>query len=598
MNLSRILEKGYLPKELPPPFNSKTFGKKSRYVVKKWNDYETILKTPLATETSARQTNSRYKPILAKYSLSKLFEFNISKGQYSRRKIEIPHPQTYLKLCQEIVRNWSVINQIFALSKFSESRLYSESKLKRSVRTKSKSWGKFKNRLTEVSYNYRVQLKVDISNFYNTIYTHSIPWSLLGKEKSKIYFKLKSDNPNAFQNLTLTDNDAKKYQVGDFIDTLVRNCNDKQSIGFPIGPDTSFVLSEMLASRLDHSIAELINTFDYNCIRYYDDYYFYLNSVGDAETVLKKVQKIFSEYKLEINESKVQIKQLPYFQSDLWNIEIHNFRFKSTLVEDVQELELYFALIFKLIDENVNNSSWIVSYSLSTFEFGKVKVKEEHIKSFLALLLKTAYIDTSSIDQVLKILLSYRAYLTTYELKTIKLLFDKIIKEHILLNHSFEIAWCLWYYKILGIDCEIDTLQAVLDSEDQCSILIALDIINSRGINKNKFDFSTLNLKISLDNLYGKYWLLCYECEIKNWLVGSIDLIKDHEFFKILKSLDITFYDSDAQLRTSFTITRPIAPTNVDDLLQDFFNYTTSIRPENEDDDDDENDDDENGGEY
>lgn len=592
MNLSRILEKGYLPKELPPPYTSKSFGKKSRYILKKWNAYESLLKTPLPTETSARQTNSRYKPILAKYAISKLFEFNISKGQYSRRKIEIPHPQTYFKLCIEIVSNWQAITRIFALSKFSESRLYSENKIKRSVRTKSKSWGRFKNKLTEISFNYKVQLKLDISNFYPTIYTHSISWSLLGKEKSKIYFKLKNDNPNAFQNLTLTDNYAKMYQVGDYIDTLVRNCNDKQSVGFPIGPDSSFILSEMLASRIDEAIGEVIKTIDYKCVRYYDDYYFYVNSIGDAENILKKVQKILYDYKLEMNENKVGIKQLPYFQSDLWNIEIHNFKFKSTIIEDKYELELYFSLIYKLVDLNLNNSSWIISYSLSIFEFGKIKVKEDQIETFIALLLKTVYLDTSCIDQVFKIFLSYKIYIKTSDLKKIKILLDKLIREHILLNHSFEIAWCLWYYRSFDITCETDVLQLILDSDDQCAILIALDIINVQVIRKNKFDFTLLNSKIKIDNLYGKYWLLIYECEIKQWLPINSDIIKDHEFFKILKDLDISFYNIDLQTKTNFTTRRPFVVTDLDDFLDGLLDDSDPLDENDEDDEDDE----ENGG--
>lgn len=594
MNLTRILEKGYLPKELPPPFTSKVFGKKSRYILTKWKAYETLVKTALPTE-SGRQTKSRYKPILAKYEISKLFEFNISKGQYSRRKIEIPHPQTYFNLSIAIVNNWKVINRIFLLSKFSESRLYTETRIKRSVRTKSKSWGRFKNRLTEISFNYKVQLKLDISNFYPTIYTHSIPWSLLGKEKSKIYFKLKSDNPALFQNLTLTDNDAKIYQIGDNIDSLVRNCNDKQSIGFPIGPDSSFILSEMLASRLDEIISKDIENIDYECIRYYDDYYFYSNSIGDAENILKKVQTILYNYKLEINENKVSIKQLPYFQSDLWNIEIHNFKFKSTSVEDIQELELYFSLIYKLVDQNLKNSSWIISYSLTTFEFGKIKVKEDQFEIFIALLLKTVYLDTSCIDQVFKILLSYKTFIQKSELTKIKNLLDKVIKEHILLNHSFEISWCLWYYRSFDIACETDVIQRILNSDDQCAILIVLDIIDTQGIRKSKFDFNTLLSKISLENLYGKYWLLNYECEIKQWLPNNLDIIKDHEFFKILQALKVTFYDMGLQTKTNFTTTRLTARL-VDQFFDDFPDFPDFENPDGNDEDEDEDESEDDGG--
>ncbi|WP_157132018.1 RNA-directed DNA polymerase [Myroides odoratimimus] len=355
-----------MPKELPPPFNSTKFGDKVSYIHKKWEEYQNTLKLPIGDE-SGKQAKSRYNRIITKYNISKLFEYSIAKGMYSRRKIEIPHPQTYMLLCKEIVDNWSDIKEVYSLSKFSESKLFSESDSKRSVRTKSKSWSRFKNKLTEISYNYNVQLKVDITNYYQTIYTHSIPWSVLGKEESKKYFKMKGENPNEFTNLVLRDDKAKKYKIADTIDTLVRNCNDKQSVGLPIGPDSSFILSEMLGARLDKEISNSIGSVDYKCIRYYDDYYFYTNNVGDAETILKKVQKIFFEYKLEVNENKVSIKQLPFFQSDLWNVELHNYQFKNEWVNNIQDLTYYFALIFKLVEEYKEMTSWIISYSFVGF---------------------------------------------------------------------------------------------------------------------------------------------------------------------------------------------------------------------------------------
>ena len=559
MNLKRIIKKGYLPKELPPPFNSTKFGDKVTYIYKKWEEYQNTLRLPVGDE-SAKQAKSRYNRIITKYNFSKLFEYSIAKGMYSRRKIEIPHPQTYMLLCKEIVDNWSDIKEVYSLSKFSESKLFSESDSKRSVRTKSKSWSRFKNKLTEISYNYNVQLKVDITNYYQTIYTHSIPWSVLGKEESKKYFKIKGENPNEFANLILRDNKAKKYKIADTIDTLVRNCNDKQSVGLPIGPDSSFILSEMLGARLDKEISNTIGDIDYKCIRYYDDYYYYTNNVGDAETILKKVQKIIFEYKLEVNENKVSIKQLPFFQSDLWNVELYNYQFKNEWVHNIQDLTYYFALIFKLIEEYKEMTSWIISYSLTRFEYGKVKIRKENIDVFISLLLQTLHLDTSNIDKIFKIIYNYRIFLDSKQLKKINSLLDKIIPEHLNLNHSFEVAWGLWFFRTFDIKPDNTILQAVLDSEDQISILIAVDIINHKRISKRNIDFGMLMSKLTRENLYSKYWLICYELEMKNWLNNSFDNISSHEFFKILKHFKVDFYNPEAQVTEGFTINSRVRP--------------------------------------
>lgn len=590
MNLTRIIEKGYFPKELPPPFHTTMFGKKSPYILRKCTEFENNLKTLIGTESS-NQAKARYKPILAKYSVSKLFEYNIAKGIYSRRKIEIPHPQTYFLLCKEIVNNWNIIKDTYSLSEFSESKLSSDTNSKRSVRTKSKSWSRFKNKLTEISYNYKVQLKIDITNYYQSIYTHSIPWSILGKEVSKQYFKIKNDEPNRFTSLLLTDPNAKKYKIADTLDTLVRNCNDKQSVGLPIGPDSSFILSELLGSRLDKEISESIESIDYKCVRYYDDYYFYTNNIGDAETILKKAQKIFFEYKLEINENKVNIKQLPYFQPDLWNIEIHNYQFRDATIESIQDLTYYFTLIFKLVEDYKEMASWIISYSLTRFEFGKVKVKKDDIEVFISLLLQTLYLDTSNIDKIFKIILSYRSFLESKQLKKIKQLLDKLIPEHLNLNHSFEVAWGLWFFKSFDIKPDNRLLQDVFNSDDQISILIALDIIDSKSINKRNFDLTILENKLTTDNLYSKYWLICYEIEIKNLLNTNIN-IENHVFFKILKNYNVDFYDKDAQVKRNFIAKNtPIhTPLEWDDLLDSIEREYNGEEDEDED-EDEENDD-------
>ena len=406
LSISKLLSKGYFPKELPPPFTTENIGKKNYYILKKWEEYLTNLQAPNPNESN-NQAKKRFEQEKNRFEVSRLIEYNIAKGNYSRRKIEISHPIPFLYLSKEIINNWKEINSIYKLSTYSESQPITDKNIKRSVRTKSRSWRRFKNKLTDISYNYKVQLKLDITNFYPSIYTHSIPWSLLGKDDSKIYFKIKSENRSNFNTILSSDPKAILYNKADKLDTLVRNCNDKQSIGFPIGPDTSLILAELISSRIDYEIKNEIGVFDYKCIRYYDDYYIYTNSIGDAENILKRIQKIFYRYKLELNENKVEIKQLPYSQNDIWIVEIHNYKFSKVLIVDRLDLEYYFSLIFKIIETNPKNSSWIISYSLSRFEYGKNKVSENIFSTFLSLLLKTLYLETSVIDQIFNIIYTY-----------------------------------------------------------------------------------------------------------------------------------------------------------------------------------------------
>jgi len=89
-----------------------------------------------------------------------------------------------------------------------------------------------------------IEIKVDISKFYPTIYTHTIAWALLGKEKAKFYFKQK-DNLAAL--IADGDSDAELYKYAESLDNAIRACQERQSIGIPIGPDSSHILAEAVA---------------------------------------------------------------------------------------------------------------------------------------------------------------------------------------------------------------------------------------------------------------------------------------------------------------------------------------------------------------
>src|SRR5690606_34588468 len=121
----------------------------------------------------------------------------------------------------------------------------------------------------------------DISQFYPSIYTHSLPWAILGKEKAKKFYYIKSTQSTHWSTLLRTNADAKLYSVCDHLDTLIRNCNEKQSVGLPIGPDTSFILAECITARIDKEIKNKLTNVVHEGVRYFDDYYFYVNSRDD-----------------------------------------------------------------------------------------------------------------------------------------------------------------------------------------------------------------------------------------------------------------------------------------------------------------------------
>lgn len=568
MQLKKLLSKGYFPKELPPPFTSDIFGEKSRYINKKWSD---VLNTQQRRRPGegANDAKRRFrKDYVEKYGSTKLIEYSIAKGIYSRRKLEIPNPKQYLDLCNPIVENWKILKNFFEISTYSQSKpvLF---EAKRALKTKSKSLNNFKFEVISKSFGRKVELRLDILNFYPTIYTHSIPWSLLGKDEAKKYFKLKNTRKAYFNSILPTDNKARLYNLGDSIDTLVRNCNERQSIGVPIGPDVSFLLAELIGCRIDFEIQKSLADISHECVRYYDDYYFYLDSIGDADNVLKKVQKILYEFRLETNEFKVHINELPFKYVDDWSITLSSFKFNSA---NNYELRNYFAQLISLVDENKKQSSWIIDYGLQRFEYGNVKIKRNHFDIFLTFLLQLLLFDPSNIGQIFKILLSYEYYLNKKRKAKIEIVLNQIIKEHSILNHSFEVSWALWCYKSFRIKCHRDFLALVLESSDNISKLIALDIINSKLFKGRKPALANLTKSLNSTSLFNEDWLIAYEAYRKGWLnFGTRKILDLNEFFHILNYYDVVFYDSSKQISPNFSVSPPpeIEPDDFDSWFDD-----------------------------
>lgn len=109
-------------------------------------------------------------------------------GNYQWRPFSIIHPVLYINLVNIITHkdNWKIL-----LNRFKElhnSHVFCcslpiiDSKKKNVI---SNWYENFEQLIIENYINYQWMAKTDITNFYPSIYTHSIPWAIVGKEEAK-----------------------------------------------------------------------------------------------------------------------------------------------------------------------------------------------------------------------------------------------------------------------------------------------------------------------------------------------------------------------------------------------------------------------------
>ena len=499
IELKDFIKYGYFPKELPPPFNTMSFAENSEKIHKEWrNKGKTIKKN--FNET-----------LCAIYSIPRI--------NYSRRRISIPNPLHQYELTSLLVDNWEKIISFLKEAKLSASFPVIDNEQNRALITK-KTFSEYKRAYVRGSFNRLFEVRTDISRFYPTIYTHAIPWALHTKEIAK---KQRSTNS----------------LLGNEIDKKMRSCQSGQTIGIPIGPDTSFLVAEIIATALDKKIIQKFK--DIKGYRYIDDYHLFVKTQEEAEKLLKYLQSLFSEFELDINDTKTDIIKFPEPFEESWVIQIGMFPFAGNRYNQKKKIGQYFSLVFKLNKEY--NTDSILKYAIKRLY--SVRIYKDNWDFYESLLLKTLLAEPRLLPEIFNILYYYK---DRVHVRFLKQVIDSILLTHSDKGHSFEISWSLWIAKTFKFKIRKKLAENIFNSNDVISRIVAFDLMNSGYISTDINIESTLNDLIP-ESFSNENWILTYEVLKKGWVSSEkLKYLKNNEYFKILKKYDISFYDDNLQV--------------------------------------------------
>lgn len=182
--------------------------------------------------------------------------------------------------------------------------------------------------------------KLDISRFFNSIYTHTLAWAVKNKEYSKLHL-------------------SKKETFEAKFDKLMQESNYNETNGIPIGAEISRIFAEIIMQDIDLQIENILSqdskTFSFKIYRYVDDYFIFYNRKENFEKFLQDLKDVLKTYNLFLNETKTIHSNRPFITK------------QTILKEQLKDLINIFLDIYESENDsiallgNVKSANWFLT---------------------------------------------------------------------------------------------------------------------------------------------------------------------------------------------------------------------------------------------
>jgi len=220
-------------------------------------------------------------------------------GRYAWRAVQLIHPVLYVGLVHYITedKTWEYItNRVKRMLSVAEKlnilcrgmpKEETESHTTRGTQILS-WWEEVEQESIRLALEYEYMLTADIANFYDSIYTHTIPWALHGREQAK---KNRSD----------------EHLIGNVIDQFLQAMNYGQTNGIPTGSILMDFIAEILLCCVDVTVGRKLRIKgQYKILRYRDDYRIFVNDPSIGDKIVQALSAALREVGLRLNSEKTK----------------------------------------------------------------------------------------------------------------------------------------------------------------------------------------------------------------------------------------------------------------------------------------------------
>ena len=563
-------------KNLPPCFYNGSISENLDYIYNSYSNDEKILTENFEWNNGKIKRFYGYQDISARVTKGvEPINFIFEKPSGGPRIVSIAHPLVQIPLHKYILDNVDKIleeqiedNNIYCSNSkyyYQDGEIYVEydyngnelisSGIDAILQKKYKAAFMKKHILSRGKY---YKLYLDISNFFHSIYTHTISWEV---------------------------NENKK-DIFDNLDMLMRTQNNNETKGIIIGPYSSGLFSEIIMSKIDRKMLDFIknNKFDVSYVRYVDDIEMYSDNKIELDKCLSKIERELLKYKLDVNHSKTSVCEFPFLQM-ITQSSKNVYQLKERLLsnkydDDLEKVEDIIMEINNSLQNGHSNAKYLLSVLKSLVNDNDIF---EGIDDYIMWIL---------IDYLLNVIFKYQILTEIVSLLIISILekyeqIDKIqfidkaiIKKNSKKDTTKEIVdiWITYIICLFNLESLIinDYFKTIIKESEICSVMILNYYYRNNEIEENKDIIKAFlnDIKLSLKSKYdsnwlnaswlSKHWLLFYLNDTK-WHIDDIIGFKDTilsdvklkkllenptlskrlNLFKIMKNLNIEFLNYD-----------------------------------------------------
>lgn len=522
--VAALLSKGYFPSQLPPAFVTKQLAVQLPTLQALWAVNASGAKAPAC------------KPEL----------FSVARVGHQRRMTNITNPVPQTFLATFVARHWADFLRHYRKSRLSASH-------PRFLRANGRaacipSMQRLHERKILESAGFRYMLRTDVSRFFPTVYTHSVPWALHTKTASKRNRKI-----------------TPKY-FGNLIDQALRQGQDEQTMGLPIGPDTSHIIAEAISTAVDLLLKNSLKSWPAG-FRYVDDYFLFFPTLAEAEAALAALSRALKEFELQINFEKTHIGLVSDIVDDYWTHQLRSFAIDKSARRQRADIHHFFELAKDLAAKNSDEN--VMTYALK--RASSVLIRPENWEAFEAHVCHIALSHPNTLQTISQILATYKFHGYKLNGRRITRTLNALIVEHAALGHHSEVAWCLWMCKELDMKLESAGVELVAAMQSSVCALLLMDLSVSGKLDKAPKE----SLWRSVDgpgSLREELWLMCYEAGIRGWGGFSNAHVLADTHFAALHAHGVHFYDPLATTKPLFNLKsgtlEKFSITDLDDFFE------------------------------